>query len=76
MKRNKVGGCDGLILEFYLYFWEELKVFLDPMYELVLKNQKLGLSAGRGIISLLPKIKQRPKIYTESQAIDTSKHRI
>ena len=55
MVMGKVPGCDGLPIEFYLKYWEELKPLIWPMYELVLKQKILGESAHKGLISLIPK---------------------
>ena len=61
MAHNKVPGSDGLTLEFYLTFWNEIKDLLWAMYQEVLENKKLGFSARRGIISLLPKKNKDPR---------------
>ena len=55
LKRNKVGGCDGWSLEFYLHFFDEIKDSLWVMYKEVLDKKVLGCSTRSGIISLLPK---------------------
>ena len=60
MKLNKVGGCDGWSLEFYITFWEDLKDFLWQMYVQELADGILGRSARQGIISLLAK-KSNPR---------------
>ena len=62
MEKNKVCGCDGLSLEFYIHFWHLLKNELWSMY---LESKQRGSfvhSARKGIISLLPKKDKDPRI--------------
>ena len=61
MKCNKVPGCNGLTLEFYLNFFEELKISLWNMYNDVKMKGILGLSTRKGVISLLPKKDKDPR---------------
>ena len=55
MKCNKVAGCDGLSLEFYLHFFDHIKAPLFQMYLECKSNGIFGLSTWKGLISLLPK---------------------
>ena len=55
MKNNKVPGCDGIPIEFYKVYWSSIRQLVLDMYEHVIQNGRLGTSARRGIISLLPK---------------------
>ena len=55
MKNGKAPGCDGLTVDFYKYFWEDLKVPLKEMYDAALAKGILPESTRKGIISLIPK---------------------
>ena len=55
MKKGKVAGCDGLPIEWYLHFWDDISDILWEMYQEVMDLGILGLTARRGVISLLPK---------------------
>ena len=55
MKLGKVPGCDGLTLEFYKYFFDDLKVALYEMYMEILSTGTMTNSMRRGLMSLLPK---------------------
>ena len=62
MKINKVCGCDGLPLEFYLKFWESLKDDLWAMYIHSFQEGHFGYSTRKGVISLLPKKGKDPRL--------------
>ena len=55
LKSNKTLGTDGLPIEFYREFWNELKILLYYVYQEWLEKGKMHRSARRGIISLLEK---------------------
>ena len=55
MEKNKVCGCDGLSLEFYIRFWTIIK---QPLFDMYCESHERGhflYSTKKGIISLLPK---------------------
>ena len=55
LKKNKSPGNDGLPIEFYLEFWNELKQTLTESYNYSFKNGLLTTSQRQAIISLIDK---------------------
>lgn len=55
LKVNKCPGIDGLPVEFYRTFWNQLKLPLTDLYESILLDKKFHLSARQSVISLLDK---------------------
>ena len=54
MKKNKTPGADGIPIEFYQTFWEQLEhLFTEMIMEVV--QEGMTLNQGRGIISLIEK---------------------
>ena len=56
MKRDKVGGADGLTVDFLKVFWKILKVPYYNMIKEVIDRKCFNATSRRGIISLLPKL--------------------
>ena len=55
MKLNKAPGCDGLTVEFYKFFWEEIKqIVCNAINDCYLKNE-MSNTQKRGVITLLYK---------------------
>ena len=52
---NKTPGIDGIPVEFYLQFWEDIADDLLAMYNYVLQSGNLCPSQKRAIINLIPK---------------------
>ena len=55
LKKGKTPGCDGLRVEFYIIFWENIK---ELVYESILFAMEVGhfsLEQRRGVIILIPK---------------------
>ena len=55
LKKNKVPGCDGLSIDFIVFFWDVMKDSMWTMYQEVLQTKCLGLSAHKGLLTLIPK---------------------
>ena len=55
MKPNKSPGEDGLPIEFYRIFWDDIEDCLFNSYNYSITNESLSITQKRGIISLLPK---------------------
>ena len=55
MQLNKSPGEDGLPIEFYRRFWNEIKHHLFNSFRFSLANGSLSITQKRGVISLLPK---------------------
>ena len=60
LPNNKVGGTDGLPIQFYKMFYPKLKNFLYELLVEIIKEGQLHLSARQGIISLLEKTGKDP----------------
>ena len=54
-KRNKAPGCDGLPIEFYVVFFNDIAEVLLAALNEAFKTERLHTSARRGIINLIPK---------------------
>ena len=54
-KDDKAPGCDGLPAEIYKIFWSKIKLPLLEYFRECLKQGKLGSSARRGVLTLIPK---------------------
>ncbi len=55
LHNGKTPGPDGLPLDFYKYFWIDIKLLLIESIEHATKTGKLYIKQRRGIITLLPK---------------------
>ena len=55
MKKNKSPGSDGFTSEFYLHFWEDLKIPMIRSFQQSYKDGTLSDSQKLGIITSLPK---------------------
>lgn len=55
MKVNKSPGSDGIPIEFYEIFWEDLKCLLIESLNAAYQNEKLSPSQRRGVLTLLYK---------------------
>jgi len=60
MKLNKSPGFDGLPLEFYIVFWNDICDMLLDSFNFSFDNGLLSLSQRNGIITLLPKKDRDP----------------
>ena len=57
--KNKTPGSDGLTAEFYLCFWDYFAIPLKDCLNDAYQCGEMSISQKRGVISLLPKKKQR-----------------
>ena len=55
MNLNKSSGFDGLPIEFYIVFWNDINDMLLNSYNYSFENGLLSLSQRNGVITLLPK---------------------
>ena len=55
MKNEKSPGIDGLPIEFYKIFWNEIKDMLSESYTFSIQTGMLSISQKQGIITLIPK---------------------
>ena len=58
MENNKTPGTDGLMPEFYRYFWNLLGSIMVSSFNYAFRNGTLSISQRQGIISLIPKKKK------------------
>ena len=65
MKRESVCGEDGLSVDFYLTFWDEIKDLLYASYCYAYDTRHMSITQRRGIICLLPKQARNP-LYVSS----------
>ena len=71
-KNNKTPGTDGLTAEFYNFFWQDIKHSLLTSINYALRHEKLSIEQRRGIISLLPKKRQRSLVFEELETYHTT----
>lgn len=55
MKNNKSPGSDGYTVEFFKFFWVDLKEFILKSINCIFSKKELPISQRLGIISCLPK---------------------
>jgi len=55
MKINKSPGTDGLTVEFYRFFWNNIKSLVLDSYHTALINNSLSSEQKRGVLRLIPK---------------------
>ena len=55
LKKRKTPGCDGLSVEFYITFWENIKELVYESIMFALEAGHLSLEQRRGVITLIPK---------------------
>ena len=60
MKNNKTPGVDGLPVEFYKIFWNDIHDILLDSYNHSISLRYLSISQRRGVISLIPKTDKDP----------------
>jgi len=60
MKKGKSPGIDGLSVEFYLHFWEFIKIPLFHMYKECISRGEMTSTMKQGVISLIPKSNKDP----------------
>ena len=60
MKNNKTPGVDGLPVEFYKIFWNDIHDILLDSYNHSISLGYLSISQRRGVISLIPKTDKDP----------------
>ena len=68
-KRNKTPGIDGLTLEFYIIFWNQIKHILLDACNYSFEVGKLHSSALKGIINLIPKRSKDSRIIKNLRPI-------
>ena len=56
---NKSPGTDGLPIEFYKIFWQDLKEIILKAFNFTFTSQEMSTSQKQGIITLIPKKKKR-----------------
>ena len=60
IKKAKTPGNDGLTIEFYQYFWYEIRDMLTAAYDVAMNNGFLHDSATKGVIAVIPKKSKDP----------------
>ena len=62
MANNKTPGSDGYTVEFFVFFWEEVKNLILDSYNHALSSGQLSLEQKRGVLTLVPKKKKMSDI--------------
>ena len=62
LKNNKSPGSDGLVAEFYKFFWNNIKDTLLECIKYALEKGELSIEQKRGVITLIPK-KDKNRLY-------------
>ena len=62
MPNNKTPGSDGLPIEFYKFFFNDIITNLIESFDFSFRNGKLSADQRRGIINLIPKPDKDPSI--------------
>lgn len=65
MKNNKSPGSDGFTVEFFKFFWKDLKLFILNAINFIFLKKELPISQRLGIISCLPK-GDKPRQYLKN----------
>ena len=55
LPNNKSPGCDGLTIDFYKFFWVDIREMLFECFQYCYKKGILSLEQRRAILSLIPK---------------------
>ena len=61
-KNGKSPGTDGLVIEFYKFFWKQIKPYLIESYKYSLLKGELTVEQKRAIITLIPK-KDKDRLF-------------
>ena len=69
MKRDSVPGEDGLIVDFYLTFWNVVKDLLFSSLQYAFEVQHMSITQRRGMIRLLPKENRNPLLVSSWRPI-------
>ena len=56
LPNNKAPSTDGFPIDWYKMFWNKLKHFMFELFQEIVEEKELHLSARRGVISLLEKV--------------------
>ena len=67
-KVNKAPGVDGIPVEFYQCFWEEIGEEMTSMLNKVLELRKLSKSQNTALVKLIPKV-QSPRTIEDYRPI-------
>ncbi len=60
MSNNKTPGCDGIPVEFYKLFWNDIKPYLINSFNFSLVSGNMSVDQRRGVITLIPKQGKNP----------------
>ncbi len=55
MSNNKTPGNDGFTVEFYKYFWDDIKTLVLDSFNYAFEKGSLSVEQKRGVITLIPK---------------------
>ena len=65
MKNGKSPGLDGFTVEFYKFFWNDLKPFLLRSFKEAFQMKRMSISQTQGVITCLPK-EGKPKHFLKN----------
>lgn len=55
MANNKSPGSDGFSVEFYKFFWDDIKDLVFESFQYAFITKRMSIEQRRGVISLIPK---------------------
>lgn len=55
MAKGKSPGIDGLTIEFYMFFWKEIRILLYEAFKECILSKNLSATMKHGLITLIPK---------------------
>ncbi len=65
LQNSKTPGTDGLLADFYKFFWIDISTFVFDSITYAMENGVLSIEQKRGILTLLPK-KQKNRLLPKN----------
>ncbi len=65
MQNDKSPECDGFMVDFYMFFWKDIKILMVDSINYAFDVGELSVEQRHGIITLIPK-KNKPRIILKN----------